>query len=263
MTMAMKKFEILNKICNNCKLTSKEKLVAYYFVYKSNQNGICYPSVNTIANHCGVSERTIQRATKKLQEPGYLNINKRDINGKQTSNTYKLILVDDNKPQEPEATLSIESVNTTKAIKMKVVALEDILMVNEKQELQIHAVQSTVHADSTSIADKDDCDILIKRADEIVKVDEEIKIRVSRKNIPLHMALMYTADNQGYHSKIDIQIMSIFCLIYRTFYSVISIYFSLCAGHILIIVNVKNKSRLYRYCIFSRRYFMSEFGVPP
>lgn len=48
----MKNFEMLNIICNNCNLTSKEKMVAYYFVYRSNQEGICYPAVNNMmVNH--------------------------------------------------------------------------------------------------------------------------------------------------------------------------------------------------------------------
>ncbi len=84
----MKKFEMLNIICNNCELTAKEKLVAHYFVYKSNRSGACYPAVQTIAEQCGVSRRTIQRATKKLQERGYINIEKRYNMGKQTSNLY-------------------------------------------------------------------------------------------------------------------------------------------------------------------------------
>lgn len=85
----MKKFEMLNIICsNNSELTAKEKLVAHYFVYKSNRSGACYPAVQTIAEQCGVSRRTIQRATKKLQERGYINIEKRYNMGKQTSNLY-------------------------------------------------------------------------------------------------------------------------------------------------------------------------------
>lgn len=86
--MGMKKFEMLNVICASCELTAKEKLVAHYFVYKSNRSGTCYPCVNTIAEQCGVSRRTIQRATKKLQERGFITIEKRFNMGRQTSNLY-------------------------------------------------------------------------------------------------------------------------------------------------------------------------------
>ena len=88
--MQMNKFELLNIIHSTCELTSKEVLVAQYFVYKSNKQGECYPSVETIAAHCGVSERTVQRATKKLQEKNYITIEKRYVNGKQSSNMYQI-----------------------------------------------------------------------------------------------------------------------------------------------------------------------------
>jgi DNA-binding transcriptional regulator YhcF (GntR family) len=88
--MAMKKFKMLNLICDNCALSSKEKLVAQYFIYKSNKSGECYPSVETISKHCGVSVRTVQRATKKLQERNYITIDKRYYKGRQSSNQYTL-----------------------------------------------------------------------------------------------------------------------------------------------------------------------------
>ena len=85
----MKKFEMLNIICQDCDLTAKEKLVAQYFVYKSNKSGACYPCVSVIAEQCSVSRRTVQRATKKLAEKGYIIIEKRfKCGGKQTSNFY-------------------------------------------------------------------------------------------------------------------------------------------------------------------------------
>lgn len=88
--MGMKKFKMLNYICASCELSSKEKLVAQYFIYKSNKSGECYPAVNSIARNCGVSERTIQRATKKLQQEGFITIEHRYVEGKQTSNLYKI-----------------------------------------------------------------------------------------------------------------------------------------------------------------------------
>lgn len=84
----MKKFEMLNIICKDCELTAKEKLVAQYFVYKSNQKGACYPCVATIAMECSVSRRTVQRATKKLVEKEYIVKEERFKFGKQTSNIY-------------------------------------------------------------------------------------------------------------------------------------------------------------------------------
>lgn len=88
--MTMKKFKMLNIICESCELSGKEKQVAHYFVYKSNKIGSCYPSVKTIAEHCGVSDRTVQRATKALKEKGYIIVIPRFVKGRQSSNEYQL-----------------------------------------------------------------------------------------------------------------------------------------------------------------------------
>ncbi|BCJ93573.1 hypothetical protein acsn021_11420 [Anaerocolumna cellulosilytica] len=126
--MAMKKFKMLNLICESCALSSKEKLVAHYFVYKSNRIGECYPAVGTIAKHCGVSERTVQRATKKLQEQDYITIEKRYFKGRQSSNEYKLntLLLD----VEQAENLQKESMDTNADANntMETVFLEELLM---------------------------------------------------------------------------------------------------------------------------------------
>lgn len=90
--MEKRKIELLNAMYNTCALTSNEKIVAQYFVCKSNEEGICSPSVETIAIHCGVSVRTVQRVTKKLQEKNYIVMKKRYDNGRQSSNVYELNL---------------------------------------------------------------------------------------------------------------------------------------------------------------------------
>lgn len=120
--MAMKKFKMLNLICESCTLTSKEKLVAQYFVYKSNQSGECYPSVNTIAKHCGVSDRTVQRATKKLQEKNFITIEKRTYRGRQSSNEYKLNtnITNDNEIEAVEVTAD--------CLVFEIVSIDELLM---------------------------------------------------------------------------------------------------------------------------------------
>lgn len=120
----MKKFELLNIITESCELSMKEKMVAHYFIYKSNRNGICYPSVETISKACGASERTIQRATRKLQEKGFIIITKRYANGKQTSNEYKInsLLIEEYnrnteiETKEPEAMEELYTVTSIEEI---------------------------------------------------------------------------------------------------------------------------------------------------
>lgn len=109
----MKKFEMLNLICKDCELTAKEKLVAQYFVYKSNKAGACYPCVDVIAEQCSVSRRTVQRATKKLAEKEYILIEKRFKFGRQTSNLYSfnILLLEERRRNEEldrQATNDIE-----------------------------------------------------------------------------------------------------------------------------------------------------------
>ena len=124
----MKKFKMLNLICESCTLSSKEKLVAHYFVYKSNRSGECYPAVDTIAKHCGVSDRTVQRATKKLQEQDFIIIEKRYFKGRQSSNEYKLntLLMDVERAENQQK----ESVDTNADANnsMEMITLEELLM---------------------------------------------------------------------------------------------------------------------------------------
>lgn len=126
--MAMKKFKMLNLICESCTLTSKEKLVAQYFVYKSNKKGECYPSVETIASHCGVSERTVQRATKKLKEKDYISIEVRYYKGRQSSNEYRLnAMLIDGMGEESGGSGECNEI----ALDMEVINLEAVLLQSE------------------------------------------------------------------------------------------------------------------------------------
>jgi DNA-binding transcriptional regulator YhcF (GntR family) len=125
----MKKFELLNMIYENCSLSSKEILVAQYFVYKSNAQGKCYPAVNTIAEECCVSERTVQRATKKLQEKGYISIIKRMLKGKQATNEYRII---ENPVEQREDQIITDIISESKNTEdvlfpMAIILLDEIL----------------------------------------------------------------------------------------------------------------------------------------
>jgi DNA-binding transcriptional regulator YhcF (GntR family) len=131
----MKKFEMLKIIYDSCSLTSKEVLVAQYFIYRSDKKGSCYPSVNTIAKECSVSERTVQRATGKLREKGFLNIEKRTVKGRQTSNEYQItacILEDSSEAENNPAHCKEEAV-IEKSSTMVIKSLAEILYGTESQ----------------------------------------------------------------------------------------------------------------------------------
>lgn len=127
----MKKFEMLNIICQDCELTAKEKLVAQYFVYKSNKAGACYPCVATIAEECSVSRRTVQRATKKLVEKEYIVKEERFKFGKQTSNLYSfntLLLLEVESVKEEENSTCVQE------MQMEVIEFSELLEVQEADE---------------------------------------------------------------------------------------------------------------------------------
>lgn len=137
----MKKFEVLNLICKDCELTAKEKLVAQYFVYKSNKAGACYPCVDVIAEQCSVSRRTVQRATKKLAEKEYILIEKRFKFGRQTSNLYSfnILLLEERRRNEEldrQATNDMEEQETcNEEIEMEVVEFEELFNIEQDEEI--------------------------------------------------------------------------------------------------------------------------------
>lgn len=133
----MKKFEMLNIICQDCELTAKEKLVAQYFVYKSNKSGACYPCVDKIAEQCSVSRRTVQRATKKLAEKSYIIIEKRFKFGKQTSNLYSFNILLLEEIEREKEKIQEEDKAEDKAMEptIKVVDLEELLAIQEQETI--------------------------------------------------------------------------------------------------------------------------------
>jgi DNA-binding transcriptional regulator YhcF (GntR family) len=265
----MKKFEMFNMICNNCNLTSKEKLVAHYFVYRSNQAGICYPAVNTIAKHCGVSERTIQRATKKLQERGYINISKRDIKGRQTSNGYKLIL----EPDKIDSISKIELVDTpvcdSKEEQMNVVLLEDILMISAKQSVNYFDIGSILNEASCT-------GIMIKAEVSPSLITETPKSIVMSEDTSQNMRFT-NEDAQDIIASVRTSYVSIFkiitiiwlynrnCYIYRNSNIILKIG-KIAPGVALeaaLEAALEEKLAIYRYDIQCSRFLMSNLGVPP
>ena len=256
--MAMKKFEMLNIICNNCNLTSKEKLVAHYFIYKSNKEGACYPAVNTIARHCGVSERTIQRATKKLQERGYLSISKRAINGRQTSNSYKLILDDNKKVNVSEAQIVTEA-SVIEVDRMNVVLLEDLLMRSSNMEEHYQSID----APSKEINDNINASN-INRLSAVCKIEELKSIIIYEDDTTQSATIV--SENRAVaklSKKVHKDIMIIITAVIWVNDRVHFIYKTIINGCLILIIDGELRLILYKYDIEHRRFFMPGLGVPP
>ena len=90
-------------LCNTAALQAsltKSTFTVYQYLAKSadNETRSCYKKVKTIATKCGLSDRTVQRATKELAEKGLLEIKKQFVErgiinttkGKQINNLFIL-----------------------------------------------------------------------------------------------------------------------------------------------------------------------------
>lgn len=75
------------------KLPSQQKLVLLLLANRCNsETGMCIPKVKNLADECGMSERTVQRACQELEVAGLLKIVHRSHEGVQLSNQYNLHL---------------------------------------------------------------------------------------------------------------------------------------------------------------------------
>lgn len=69
-------------------LTGNTKLVLLALSDYADKNGICFPGIDKIAAKCGLGNRTVISAIRKLCQRGYL-LHQRRFNN---SNVYKIIL---------------------------------------------------------------------------------------------------------------------------------------------------------------------------
>ncbi|SES65533.1 helix-turn-helix domain-containing protein [[Clostridium] polysaccharolyticum] len=187
----MRKFEMLNVICKDCELTAKEKLVAQYFVYKSNKSGACYPCVNKIAEDCSVSRRTVQRATKKLAEKEYIIKEERFKFGKQTSNlyTFNTLLFENIMQREKEIELESrqEKANST-VVAMEVIELEELLNI-ENTDTIIEADQESIDLDDLIMSGTQEEDS-IECAQEEVPFKEPNQEQINKEEIFFSVSLL-------------------------------------------------------------------------
>lgn len=69
------------------------KLVLLKLADRANDDGECWPGMESVANACGVSERTLMRHIEKMESMGLLQKSKRkDDSGRQATNLYTLNL---------------------------------------------------------------------------------------------------------------------------------------------------------------------------
>jgi len=82
---------VANKVIEDLSLKSSDKSVYMALsYYADNKTGECYPRRDTILKVSGVSDKTLRNSIKNLEIKGYISVSSRTINGKFSSNLYRL-----------------------------------------------------------------------------------------------------------------------------------------------------------------------------
>jgi biotin operon repressor/predicted DNA-binding transcriptional regulator len=97
------KYDLLNRAYADIRLKRTTKAVMQYLVIKSDHKS-CHPSVETIAAAIKMSERTVQRHMRYLEQYGYIIRRSRYYRMEQLTNQYEFVLdVIDSKQEKAEA----------------------------------------------------------------------------------------------------------------------------------------------------------------
>lgn len=85
------KYDLLNRVYQDSRLKRTTKALMQYMVAKSDELS-CHPSVATIAAAIRMSERTVQRHMRQLEQYGYLIRKSRYYRQEQLTNQYEFVL---------------------------------------------------------------------------------------------------------------------------------------------------------------------------
>lgn len=73
--------------------SSSTKLVLLKLADNANDDGLCWPSYQNIADHCEMDRRTAMRHIKKLEDMGFIRVEwRKDNDGQNRTNVYHLTL---------------------------------------------------------------------------------------------------------------------------------------------------------------------------
>lgn len=94
------KYDLLNRVYEDTRLKRTTKALMQYLVAKSDERS-CHSSVAAIAKAIRMSERTVQRHMRELEEYGYLVRKARFYRQEQLTNQYEFVLdvMDTHEPQ--------------------------------------------------------------------------------------------------------------------------------------------------------------------
>ncbi len=88
------------------------KLVLLKLADNADARGVCFPSLNYLAQYCEVSVRTVKRHVNELEKQGFVKRIKRfDDSGRQRSNLYQLRVPSDSHIQQAELDLATRALD--------------------------------------------------------------------------------------------------------------------------------------------------------
>lgn len=74
-------------------LPTNEKFVLIMLAnYASNDDGDCFPSIETLMRDTGLARSTVRKCLNMLQTKGYISAHERWSNGRQLSNSYRMVI---------------------------------------------------------------------------------------------------------------------------------------------------------------------------
>lgn len=84
--------ELMTKVWKTDVGPATRRLVLLALADSANDDGVCWPSVETLARKAGCGVSSARRACQELEADGFLVREERDANGRQRSNLYRLSL---------------------------------------------------------------------------------------------------------------------------------------------------------------------------
>jgi len=93
------------------KLDAQSQVLFMWLCSFTDEKGTCYPSVNRLAECCGLSRKTIIDRVKILIEKGFLTKSSRFSDNSQQSNLYQIHMLPSNGDTPPSANENIKVVS--------------------------------------------------------------------------------------------------------------------------------------------------------
>lgn len=80
--------KVMSQVWENETLSATDKIVLLSLADHADDEGICYPSISRLVKRTGLTERTVQNATQRLKQRGFLRV---ELNaGRRGANLYHI-----------------------------------------------------------------------------------------------------------------------------------------------------------------------------